>query len=97
MEPLAVVQEPTLGAYSVPLILTVVMAIVYKNFTTIPDRWKSTITIVIGILLSVVAMFYEGDTSTIKNIVDHILYGFMQGSAAVGIWEGFRSAAKPRS
>lgn len=96
MDPVTVVQEPSLGPYSVPLILTVVMAVVYKTFESIPDRWKSTITIIIGVLLSVIALVYEGDTFTAHNTIDHLLYGFMQGAAAVGLWEGFRSAAKPR-
>jgi hypothetical protein len=36
--------EPNLGQYSLPVILTVVLGYIYKAFPSIPDRWKSLVT-----------------------------------------------------
>jgi hypothetical protein len=54
------------------------------------------IAIGLGIVLGIVAMFYNGIQPIFKNIVDYVLYGFMAGAGAVGLWEGF-SAVKSGS
>jgi len=92
-------EEISFGQYALPVILMVGLAFFYKIFdksdgtSYIPSRLKPLIAISLGILLGIVAMFYNGIQPIFKNIVDYVLYGFMAGAGAVGLWEGF-SAVK---
>jgi len=88
-------QEIRFGQYALPVILTVILAVVYKQFdkadgtSSLPNRIKPLIAIAAGIFLGVVGMFYNGAQPTFKAVVDYVLYGFMTGCSAVGLWEGF--------
>ncbi len=96
-------QEVQFGQYALPVIITVILAFVYKSFdnpdgsSSIPNRSKPLIAISIGIGLGIVGLFYNAVEASFKNIVDHVLYGFMTGASAVGIWEGIRATVnKPK-
>jgi hypothetical protein len=95
-------EEISFGQYALPVILMVGLAFFYKIFdkadgtSYIPNRLKPLIAISLGIILGIVAMFYNGIQPVFKNIVDYVLYGFMAGAGAVGLWEGF-SAVKSGS
>jgi hypothetical protein len=89
--------EISIGAYSLPVILSVVMGVIYKVAPAIPDRWKALVSIAVGILIGLVAMVYGQEVYTVKTVIDYILIGGMAGAAAVGLYEGiYRPAAKPR-
>jgi len=89
--------EVTIGTYSVPVLLTVLLGIVYKVVPAIPDKWKSLVAIGAGILIGVMAMFYNEPAITAKVIIDYILLGLMAGAASIGLYEGlYRTATNPR-
>jgi len=88
--------EIGIGQYSLPVILTVILGVIYKAFPSIPDRWKSLITIGVGLILGVGAMFYTEQPISPKLIINYLLVGLMVGAAAIGLYEGKRSITKPR-
>ncbi len=85
--------EVSLGQYGLPVVLTVLLGIFYKvceredGTSCVPNRFKPLVAILLGMALGIVAMFYKMLTPTFPVIVDHVLYGIMAGSAAVGLWE----------
>ena len=81
--------EISFGQYSVPIIITVLLALIFKAIPAIKDELKPFIAIMIGIGLGVLGIYYAGIVPTFPVVVDHILYGLMTGAAAVGLWEGF--------
>ena len=86
-----------LGAYTVPLILTVVLAIVYKLVGTgVSDKWKAVIACLVGIALGFVALWYAGKPWMPVNVVDYAVYGLMTGASAVGLYELSRTVTHPR-
>ena len=94
--------EVTFGQYALPVILTVVLAVVYKVFGqseggpgAISDRAKPIIAIALGLALGILGLFYVGVEVTLKNIVDYALYGFMAGCSSVGLWELTRATVNP--
>ena len=93
--------EINFGQYALPVVLTVLLAIIYKiagnpdGTSTIPDRAKPVIAILLGMALGIAGMFYQGIKPNFKSIVDFTLYGLMAGAAAVGLWEGFRATIHP--
>jgi hypothetical protein len=90
--------EVSLGQYALPVILAVAMGVVYQTVgDKIQDRWKSLIACGIGTLLGIVSLLYKEGPWDAKNIIDAVLYGFMSGASAVGIYEVQRSARRPRS
>jgi len=85
--------EISLGQYAFPFVLTAILAFVYKQFE-LPDGesmlssvWKTRISVLAGIVVALGAMFYLGVEPTYKAIVDYVLYGFINGGAAIGLWE----------
>ncbi len=86
------------GQYGIPVILTVILAIVYKYLPAIKDndKYKATIAVCVGIALGILAIPYKGLDWTIVNLVDHVLFGLMTGAAAVGLYELQRTVTKPR-
>ncbi|NIP33137.1 hypothetical protein GWN26_09245 [Candidatus Saccharibacteria bacterium] len=90
-------QEIALGQYSIPVILTVVLTLIYK-MTVVPDRVKALVAIGIGVVLGIIGMVYNAAPPyTAKLVIDYALYGFMTGAAAVGLYEGVRTFSNPRS
>lgn len=88
--------EVSFGGYALPVVLTVLLSFVYR-VVTVGDRWKAPIAIACGIALGMVGLAYKGLPWSVVNIVDHVLYGFMTGAGAVGIYEMTRSVTRPRS
>ena len=89
--------DVAIGTYSVPVLLTVLLGIIYRVIPTIPDKWKSLVAIVAGILIGVMAMFYNELTITAKIVIDYFLLGLMAGVASVGLYEGvYRTTKNPR-
>lgn len=88
--------EVSFGGYALPVVLTVLLSFVYR-VVTVSDRWKAPIAIVCGVALGMVGLAYQGLPWTVVNIVDFVLYGFMTGAGAVGIYEMTRSVTRPRS
>ena len=81
--------EINFGAYALPVVLMVILALVYRivGDGVITNRWKSVIAIVAGVGLGLAGIAYEGKPWVAPTIIDYTLYGFMQGAAAVGLWE----------
>jgi len=92
------VSEVTLGGYAVPVIMSIVLGAIYK-FAYVAKRWKTPISIGVGIILGIFAMFYNKDPEvavTFKMWVDYMLYGVMLGASATGLYELQKSAREPR-
>ena len=80
--------EIQFGAYALPLVLMVFLALAYRIVGgEVPNRWKSIIAVMAGIGLGVAGIAYNEQPWTAKIIIDYAMYGFMQGAAAVGLWE----------
>ena len=89
--------EVGIGQFSLPVILTIVLGVIYKAWPAIPDRWKSLITIGAGLLLGIGAMLYTEQPITPKLVIDYLLVGLMVGAAAIGLYEGKRAVINPRT
>jgi len=79
--------EISIGEYSIPAILTIVMMIVYKCVPAFPDRWKALFTVLLGIAIGLVAMLYSGEIVTFQIVVNYVLVGLFAGAAAIGLYE----------
>lgn len=86
--------EIGIGQYSIPIILSVILGVIYKSFPEVPDRWKPLITIAVGLVLGMGAMFYTEQPVTLKLIMDFLLLGLMGGAAAIGLYEAKRAVGK---
>lgn len=92
--------EVTLAGYAVPFLLSLVLGIIYKLLPVINDRYKTPLAMIVGVILSIAAMFYNKEAGTPlsgKMWIDFILYGVMLGASATGLYELQRSVRKPRS
>lgn len=89
-------EEINFGQYALPVILTAFLGFVYKFLDGIPDRWKPVISICLGMILALIGLKYADKPWIFPIIVDHLLYGFMVGASAVGIYEISRAARNPR-
>jgi len=86
-----------IGAYTVPVLLSILLGIIYKLFGTIPDKWKALVAICAGILIGLVAMLYNVEAITLKTVIDYVLFGLMAGASSVGLYEGvYRTVKNPR-
>ena len=81
--------EINFGAYALPVVLMVVLALFYRivGDGVVSNRWKALIAVIAGVGLGVAGIAYNEQPWTAKVIIDYALYGFMQGAAAVGLWE----------
>ena len=80
--------EINFGTYALPVVLMVILALFYRIVgTEVSNRWKSVIAILAGVGLGVAGIAYNEQPWTAKIVIDYALYGFMQGAAAVGLWE----------
>ena len=86
----------SIGYYSLPVILTVILGVIYKTVPAIPDRWKSLMTMGVGLLLGIGAMLYTELPINPKLIIDYLLVGLMIGASAIGLYEGKRTFINPR-
>ena len=77
----------SLGKYSLPFILSIVLGLVFKR-TNIPNDLKPYIACAIGMGLGVAAMFYnEIGAHNFQMWADYLLAGGLAGAAATGIYE----------
>ena len=86
--------ELTFGQYPFYVVLTAVTMAMFR-FWQVNDRYKAPITVGLGVFLGVLWLYYAGVTCYVTSITDAVLYGIMQGLAAVGLYEvqdKFRSA-----
>ena len=91
-------EEIKFGSYLMSGVLSVVLAFIFKMAgDKIGDRWKSIIAVCCGVGLGILAIPYNRYDFTISIIVDHIIYGFLMGCSAVGLYEIQRAALRPRS
>jgi len=74
------------GGYALPFLMTAFLAVIYQ-FHAFSDKMKNLIALLLGIGLSILFLFYKGIPYNIVNIVDYVIYGFLQGAAAVGLWK----------
>ena len=89
--------EVTIGTYSIPILLTVLLGIIYKVIPVIPDRWKALVALCAGIAIGILAMFYNEPAITAKVVIDYFLLGVMAGAASIGLYEGVvRTTINPR-
>ena len=81
--------EINFGAYALPVVLMVILALFYRivGDGVVSNRWKAVIAVVCGTGLGIVGIAYNTQPWTAQIITDYALYGFMQGAAAVGLWE----------
>jgi hypothetical protein len=81
-------EEIQFGAYALPVVLMVILALFYRIVgENVSNRWKSVIAVLAGTGLGVAGIAYANQPWTAQVIIDYSLYGFMQGAAAVGLWE----------
>lgn len=82
-------QELSIGAFGVSIVLSVLLRLLYNTFE-FSNRVKPWIAVSIGVALGVIVMYYNLAVGTVvgfKMIVDYVLYGFMTGATAVGMYE----------
>jgi len=92
------IPEMTIAGYAVPVILTIIMALIYKFIPVISDRYKALITIGVAVVLAVVSMAYNvAEAITAKIVIEHVLGGIILGASAIGVYEGARTFLNPRS
>lgn len=89
-------QEVNLGQYALPVVLSVVLALIFR-IPSISDRYKPVIAVVTGALLGIVGLIYKEGPYTVPFFMDYLFYGLMSGAAAVGLYEFQRAKRKPRS
>lgn len=85
-----------IGQWGLPAILTVLLALFYKTFESMPNKIKPWIAVALSIILSLVALQYAGKSWDFKTVTEYVLYGIMMGAAAVGIYEVSRTIYRPR-
>ena len=77
----------TLGKYSLPVVLTVLLGLIFKNIS-ISDSLKPFIAAGCGIVLGIAALFYnQPESITFPVVVDFVLAGAIAGTSATGIYE----------
>jgi hypothetical protein len=91
------VPDMTIGQYSVPFLLTIILTLVYKFIPVIPDKFKALLAGVSGVALAVLSMFYSAPVEiTFQVWVNTIIGGFLIGMSAVGLYEATRTVTRPR-
>ena len=87
--------EIKLGAYAIPVILTVVLGLVYR-LVSFRDKYKALLAVIVGIGLGLLSIPYKGIPWNIVTVVDACIYGLMVGASAVGLYELQRTVTNPR-
>lgn len=93
-ETVLVVKDLSFGQYSLPVILTTFTMFLFR-YWEVSDRMKPMITVFLGVGLGFLWIFYTGTTCTVPTVVDSLLYGALQGFAAIGIYEMQDKARSP--
>ena len=80
--------ELSFGAYSLPLVVSLLLRWLYSFTGELSNRIKQVIPVVLGVGIAYVYMAYAGVPWTIQTIVDNTLYGIINlGFAAIGFYE----------
>ena len=96
--------EVMIGKYSVPFILTILLAwffsLISKDPDQISNRVKKAVAVSAGVGLTVLALFYRAHTDPnvqldIVYLVDYIISGFLVGTSAIGINQLMKTDKKP--
>ena len=94
--------EVNFGQYALPVILMVILSLIYKVFGedigkpgVICNKAKPIIAICVGMGLGIMGIYYNSVPLTFKSFIDYLLYGFMAGCSAIGLWEGVRATINP--
>jgi hypothetical protein len=91
------IPDLSIAGYSVPVLLTVVMGLIFKFVPVITDRYKAVLTVVAAIILAVGARVSEvNDVITLAMWVETVIGGVLIGAAAIGLYEIQRTVSKPR-
>jgi len=78
--------EITIGQFTLPVLLTVVLGLIY-SIIAIPNRFKPIIAVLCGMGLAMLGMVYAETVITAKIVIEYLLAGLMGGAAAVGLYE----------
>jgi hypothetical protein len=93
-----VVPDMSIGQYSIPFLLTIILTLVYKFVPVIPDKWKALLSGCFGVVLAILSMFYSAPVEiTFQMWVNTIIGGFLIGMSAVGLYEATRTVTNPRA
>lgn len=85
------------GEYGLPILLSGILAVTYKVLgDVVGNRFKIVFSILAGIGLGLLGLWYGGLEWNVRNVVDYVLYGFMTGTSASGTYEFYRGVSKPR-
>jgi hypothetical protein len=80
-----------IGKYSIPFLLTMALAVIYSFAPSASDRMKNGIALLAGIGLGLLGLYYGYWQGKVVIgpvvLIDYIIYGFLQGAAAVGLWK----------
>lgn len=82
--------ELNLGAYSLPLIVSLLLRWIYSIIgdDKLSNRAKQVIPVILGIGLSYLYIAYANEAWTLANLVDKGFYGLINvGFAAIGFYE----------
>ena len=92
------VPDMSIGQYSVPFLLTIILTLIYKFVPVIPDQFKAVFAGGTGIALAILAQFYSAPVEvTFQLWVNSIIGGFLIGMSAVGLYEATRTVTNPRA
>ena len=81
-------QELSFGAYSLPLVVSLLLRWLYSITGDLNNRIKQVIPVVLGVGMAYVYMCYAGIPWTVQSVVDNTLYGIINlGFAAIGFYE----------
>lgn len=82
--------DTMIGGYSLPVLITVFLAIVYSTFN-VPKKYKPLISVLLGICIGVLSMFINHVVRTPENVAQYIVVGLMSGAAASGLYSSQKS------
>jgi len=85
------IEELQIGSFGLSVILSILLRMIYGT-VEVQNRYKPWIAVIIGIGLSLVAMFAAGIPCILVTIVSYVTQGFMTGATATGIYEMTKSA-----
>ena len=81
-------QELSFGAYSLPLVVSLLLRWLYSLAGELNNRIKQVIPVVLGVGIAYVYMGYASIPWTVQSVVDNTLYGIINlGFAAIGFYE----------
>jgi len=92
------VPDMSIGQYSVPFLLTLILMLIYKFVPVIPDKFKALLAGAVGVSLAILSMYYSAPVEiTFQTWVNTIIGGFLIGMSAVGLYEATRTVLNPRT